>query len=165
MNRSILFATLTTMAALTLQHAEANAYKILGVKSTKATALGEAFIVRADDPSAIVFNPAGLAQQRGSHVSLQGTFCNAYTIDYDGDLTVSGNQMPLSVDIDFPRAVIGGIAVRPNADWTLEFNLDWTEWEKVEDYRIVFENPNVPEGTQIQQLENTLAYKFGAEYA
>ena len=59
--------------------ARANGYKILGVRSVKATAMGEAFIVQADDPSAIAFNPAGLAQVRGEQVSLQGTVCNAYT--------------------------------------------------------------------------------------
>jgi len=59
--------------------AYANGYKILCVKSAKATAMGEAFIVQADDPSAIAYNPAGLAQVRGEQVSLQATFMNGYT--------------------------------------------------------------------------------------
>ena len=57
----------------------ANGYKILGVKSVKATSMGEAFVVQADDPSAVAFNPAGLAQVRGEQVSVEGTICNAYT--------------------------------------------------------------------------------------
>ncbi len=57
----------------------ANGYKILAVRSAKATALGEAFIVQADDPSAVAFNPAGLADLRGVQLSLQSTWCNAYT--------------------------------------------------------------------------------------
>ena len=57
----------------------ANGYKILCVRSAKATAMGEAFIVQADDPSAVAFNPAGLPDLRGVQISLQGTLCNAYT--------------------------------------------------------------------------------------
>ena len=57
----------------------ANGYKILCVKSAKATGMAEAFIVQADDPSAIAFNPAGLAQLRGLQLNLHGTLCNAYT--------------------------------------------------------------------------------------
>ena len=60
-------------------NAFANGYKILCVKSAKATAMGEAFIVQADDPSAIAFNPAGLWQVSGNQISLQSTLCNAYT--------------------------------------------------------------------------------------
>ncbi|MFH0878131.1 MAG: outer membrane protein transport protein [Lentisphaerota bacterium] len=57
----------------------ANGYRLLGLRSTKAIAMGEAFIVQADDPSAIAFNPAGLGQLNGSHVRLEGTLCNQYT--------------------------------------------------------------------------------------
>ncbi len=57
----------------------ANGYKILGVKSTKANALGEAFVAQADDPTAVAFNPAGLAQLRGNQITFQTTVCNAYT--------------------------------------------------------------------------------------
>ena len=56
-----------------------NGYKILCVKSAKATAMGEAFVVQADDPSAIAFNPAGLAQLKGNQVNVQGTLCNGFT--------------------------------------------------------------------------------------
>ena len=59
--------------------AYANAYKILCVRSVKATAMGEAFIAQADDSSAVAFNPAGLAQLRDNRLSLQGTLCNATT--------------------------------------------------------------------------------------
>ena len=75
MKRQILLVV-SLLAALAVS---ANGYKILGVRSAKATAMGEAFIVQADDPSAVAFNPAGLADLRGVQLSLQGTACNAYT--------------------------------------------------------------------------------------
>jgi long-chain fatty acid transport protein len=69
-------AVLSLLAALTVS---ANGYKILCVRSAKATAMGEAFIVQADDPTAVAFNPAGLADLEGLQLSLQSTWCNAYT--------------------------------------------------------------------------------------
>src|SRR3989339_2035816 len=57
----------------------ANGYRVLCVKSSKATGMGEAFIVQADDPSAIAFNPAGIAQLDGVQVNVQATICNGYS--------------------------------------------------------------------------------------
>lgn len=73
---AVLFALLVTGAS---RSAQANGYKILCVKSVKATAMGEAFVAQADDPSALAFNPAGISQLRGTQLGLGGTFCNAYT--------------------------------------------------------------------------------------
>src|SRR3989339_1074914 len=57
----------------------ANGYRVLCVKSSKATAMGEAFIVQADDPSAIAYNPAGIAQLNGNQVNVNATVVNLYT--------------------------------------------------------------------------------------
>lgn len=70
---------LASMALLVATLASANGYKILCVRSAKATAMGEAFIVQADDPSAVAFNPAGLPDLKGVQLSLQSTWCNAFT--------------------------------------------------------------------------------------
>ncbi|MDY6932673.1 MAG: outer membrane protein transport protein [Spirochaetota bacterium] len=56
----------------------ANGLRVLGVKSTKATAMGEAFIAQADDPSAIAFNPAGLTQLDGIQASTGVTITNGW---------------------------------------------------------------------------------------
>jgi len=64
---------LASMALLVATLASANGYKILCVRSAKATAMGEAFIVQADDPSAVAFNPAGLPDLKGVQLSLQST--------------------------------------------------------------------------------------------
>lgn len=295
------------------ENALANGYKILCVKSAKATAMGEAFITQADDPSAIAFNPAGLSQLSSNQVQAHVTFCNAYatrtspsgaesqnedawqpvpslfaitplrkdmtaglglsfpnglssewaadsfaryvatysdlvvgdlspalgvkvsehlrvgvgldyyysqatlermvdmgmlqgapgqmdvkstmegsgsgwgynigaiftfnprhavaltyrapyTIDYDGDLSMAGQKLDLSTSIDFPAVVVAGYAFRPNNKWKFEVNLDWTDWEKVDDITLDFDNPAIPDATQLQGFKNTLAYKVGAEY-
>ncbi len=56
----------------------ANGFKILGVKSVKASAMGEAFVAQADDPSAIAFNPAGLPQVKGTQCASGVVMTNAW---------------------------------------------------------------------------------------
>ena len=294
--------------------AQANGYKILAVKSAKATAMGEAFIVQADDPSAIAFNPAGLAQLDGEQFSAQVTLCDQftdyespsgqtahnedqwqavpalyattdfgrddlgaglgitfpnglssewaedsfaryvttysklivaditpalglrlsdhwmigggvdiyyseanlesmvdlglangtpgamdtkselkgdgsavgynlgaiytvnprhgfaltfhapYTIDYDGDLTMGGICSDMSTSFDFPASVVAGYAFRPSDKWKVEFNADWTQWNKVDDVTIHFDTPGMTDVVNQENLHNTMAYKIGAEY-
>ena len=75
---TIAFFGVTIVMILSNDQAFANGFKILGVKSTKATAMGEAFIVQADDPTAIAFNPAGLTQVEGSQFSAGFTITNGW---------------------------------------------------------------------------------------
>jgi long-chain fatty acid transport protein len=56
----------------------ANGFKIMGVRSTRATSMGEAFVVQADDPSATAFNPAGLVQLKGTQLSVAATYTNGW---------------------------------------------------------------------------------------
>ena len=51
---SLAYAALIAMASFTT--ARANGYKILGVKSARATAMGEAFVAQADAPEAVAIN-------------------------------------------------------------------------------------------------------------
>lgn len=57
---------------------DANGYRVLGVRSARATALGEAVVAWPDEPAAVVFNPAGLADLDGSKVNAHVTFCRGY---------------------------------------------------------------------------------------
>src|SRR3954469_10794700 len=62
-------------------------------QGAKATAMGGAFAATADDPSAIFYNPAGIAQQRHASFLAGGTvinFSNEFTGD-PNDLFTSGS--------------------------------------------------------------------------
>lgn len=37
-----------------------------------------------------------------------------------------------SADLIFPESIIFGYSYRPNERWNLEFNLDWTNWDRVD---------------------------------
>src|SRR5205807_773929 len=53
-------------------------------QGAKATGMGGAFAATADDPSAIFYNVAGLAQQRHTAFSIGGTFIN-FSNEFVGD--------------------------------------------------------------------------------
>ena len=301
------------VVATTSLNVVANGYKILGVKSAKADAMGEAFIVQADDPSAVAMNPAGISKLSSNQVQAQVTLCNSYathtsltgektdnenqwqpvpsffatselqpgitagigltfpnglssewaddsfaryvdtysdlvvadlspalgikvtdhlrfgagadyyysqaklermvdmgmlqgapggmdvkstmegsgsawgynvgaiyefnpqhavaltyrapyTIDYDGDLTLGGQNLDLATSIDFPAVVVVGYAWRPTDKWKFEVNLDWTDWQEVGDITLDFDTPGIPDAAQKQGFRNTVAYKLGTEY-
>jgi long-chain fatty acid transport protein len=59
----------------------------VGYKDAFATARGDAFTATADDPSAIVYNPAGLTQLEGAQVS-----ANVYEVSLSSDYTGAGGS-------------------------------------------------------------------------
>jgi long-chain fatty acid transport protein len=302
------------MLVLGINTSFANGYKILGVKSVKANAMGEAFSAIADDPSAIAFNPAGVGQLKGNQITFQLTFCDGYTehtlpdgiktdnvsgwqsipslyftsslgegrpvvglgisvpngvssewgndsfaryvatysdlfvadiaptiamqlshrlmlgmsvnyyhsearldrmvdfgalqgspgaidiesslegegdawgatigmifdltkkhriaaiyrhpysIDYEGELTLGGAPSDIEAEIDFPMTAVLAYAYKPMGKLTLSMDLDWTNWRDTGDIKIVPKTPGLAESVLLQDLQNTMAYKFGAEY-
>ncbi len=292
----------------------ANGYRVLGVKSVKANAMGEAFTAQADDPSAIAFNPAGIAQLEGMQVNVNLTACNGYTehtapdgvksdneprwqgvpalfvtsdlgvgkpvlglgisvpngissewaddsfaryvatysdlfvgdiaptvamrvgerlmvgasanyyysearldrmldmgaalgapgtmdiesklsgdgsawgfnlgaivainarhrvaamyhhpysIDYDGELEVGGVSGDIEASMDFPMTVVLAYAFTPTEKLTLEVDLDWTDWDATDDIEIRPESSGMSDMVLEQNLNSTMAYKFGAQY-
>ncbi|OVE75924.1 hypothetical protein BVX97_03025 [bacterium E08(2017)] len=110
--------------------ARANGYKVLCVKGAKATAMGEAFTVQADDPSAIAFNPAGISQLRGNQLNVHATVCNAYM-----DHTAPGGAKSSNDDTwqTVPSVFITSDFGSENAAWGLGLSFPnglSSEWSK-----------------------------------
>ena len=124
-----------------------NAYKILNVRSTKATGMGEAFIVQADDPSAVAFNPAGLARLDGLQLSLHGTWCtsdteheaaNGRTTDLEDEWqlvpavyatqSLLGDRLVLGLGVSVPN----GLASEWAADSFARYAATYTDLEMVD---------------------------------
>lgn len=53
-------------------------------------------------------------------------------VDFDGNSTVFG---PTEARLKFPDSIVVGYAWKPNEQWNIEFNLDWTNWDRVNDLR------------------------------
>lgn len=59
----------------------------------------------------------------------------ATEIDYKGDSIAEPYDGYRSTEatLVFPDHVVGGISYRPDEQWNFEFNLDWTDWDQVND--------------------------------
>src|ERR1044072_6390848 len=74
----------TTAALLLLSSAAYGSGSSLFERGAKATAMGGAFAATADDPSAIFYNVAGIAQQRHASFLAGGTLIN-FANEFTGD--------------------------------------------------------------------------------
>lgn len=81
--RSLRLIVLTTLACLASTAAFGAGFSIFE-QGAKASGMAGAFAATADDPSAVFYNPAGLAQQRELNVLAGATFIN-FTNEFTGD--------------------------------------------------------------------------------
>jgi long-chain fatty acid transport protein len=86
------------------------------------------------------------------------------TVDYDGtSRTVPSPPYPgptaASASITFPQFVVAGVSFKPSEKWNIEFNVDWTDWDNVN--QIGFEGTSF--GTQVLPLNyrSSLMYQLG----
>ena len=113
------FPLLVSLAAFMITTAAFGSGFALFEHGAKAVAMGGAFAATADDPSAIFFNVAGLAQQRRGEVMVGGTaitFQNSFTGD-PNDLFTAGTHGSLYRAHTF---------VPPNAYVTVPFGGNFT---------------------------------------
>lgn len=81
--RSLRLTILTLMACLLSATAFGAGFSIFE-QGAKASGMAGAFVATADDPSAIFYNPAGIAQQRELSVLAGATFIN-FSNEFNGD--------------------------------------------------------------------------------
>ena len=81
--RSLRFILIITLAAFASSAAFGAGFSIFE-QGAKASAMAGAFVATADDPSAIFYNPAGIAQQRQLSAYAGATFIN-FTNEFNGD--------------------------------------------------------------------------------
>ena len=108
---------------------------------------------------------AGLLWQPSPRHSFGAMYRSASSMTFDGDARVR-SQIPLPLsggrarfDFDFPQHVMFGYSFRPNKDWNIEFNADWTDWRDVGTVRF-----QLPSGDLFQTFDwrSAWTYKIGA---
>ncbi|MEI7928573.1 MAG: outer membrane protein transport protein [Verrucomicrobiales bacterium] len=64
-----------------------------------------------------------------------------------------------TTDLDYPMNIGGGVSYRPDDKWNFEFNLDWTDWDAVNDALFV----GTFGGNQVSlfRYKSSLMYEFG----
>ena len=62
---------------------------------------------------------------------------------YDGSVSgpavaffLGSNSVDTSADLTYPESIIFGYSYRPNEQWNIEFNLDWTNWDRVNELEL-----------------------------
>lgn len=120
---------LSVAAGLTINYSEADLKRGIGLSP------GDQF--RFDgDGVALGFN-LGLLWQPVPEWSF-GLSCRSATqVDYEGHSTAEpySRTLPTDTALDFPCYLVGGVSYRPDDRWNFEFNLDWTDWDSVNDAR------------------------------
>ena len=87
----------------------------------------------------IGFN-AGCLWQPHEKWSFGASYRSPTSIDLDGHTTIESVPMisgrtDSSARVDFPQVITAGVSFRPTPKWNLEVNVDWTDWETLDEVR------------------------------
>jgi len=97
-----------------------------------------------------------LLWQPSEHHSFGINYQAATEADFDGDSTAFG---PAEANLKFPESIIFGYSWRPNEKWNIEFNADWTNWDKVNDLTF---SSSIPDVAVPLNWESAFIWELGA---
>jgi long-chain fatty acid transport protein len=106
---------------------------------------------------------AGVLWKLSPQVQLGVNYRSATTVDFEGHSKLSAPvdlRTPAAAEWDFPQMVVAGISFRPTPAWNLEFNVDWTGWDRLN--TVVIHQAPLPDAGLVLNWESSLYYEFGA---
>lgn len=120
---------------------------------------GDRFIFKGDGV-AYGFN-AGIRWQPMEQLAFGVNYRSETEVEYEGRsaLIPYAPQTPTHGPLVYPQFVVVGVSYRPTKNWNFEFNVDWTEWSKVND--IVFNGTAFGNVALPLNLKSSLMYEFG----
>ena len=88
---------------------------------------------------------------------------SATTVDFTGstEFTVpdfSANP-DASAEFKFPQNIVFGVSWRPTPAWNVEFNLDWTDWNRLD--KVTIRQSPLPDANLVLNWESSCYYEFG----
>lgn len=89
---------------------------------------------------------------------------SATTIDYDGDSSTTpvppfSPKTSTSGEVRFPQFIDVGVSYRPTEMWNIEVNIDWTDWEDLDE--IVFKGTAFGDVPFVLNYDSSFMYEFG----
>jgi long-chain fatty acid transport protein len=146
--------TLSLAAGLTLNYGKADL-------TTGVAAPGDRFNFTGDSTTA-GFN-LGMLWQVSSNVNIGVAYRSPTTIKMDGSTSSTYPFLAGSAETSFafPQNLVGGISWRPTPEWNFEFNLDWTDWNRVNSLQIQSAIPLPP---TVLNWKSSFYYEFGATH-
>jgi long-chain fatty acid transport protein len=144
---------LSLAAGLTVNYSEVELERHIGLMP------GDQFRFKGDG-STTGFN-LGVLWQPVSKWSFGLNYRSATSLDYSGKSIAEpySGSLTTKASIDFPYYVVGGVSYRPNECWNFEFNLDWTDWDSVNDTR--FKGTFGGDQTFAFRYQSGFMYNFG----
>jgi long-chain fatty acid transport protein len=121
---------LSVAAGMTLNYSDVSLGRDIGLSA------GDRFKFDGDG-FATGFN-LGLLWQPMPKWSVGLNYRSATEVDYEGKSIASpySGHQSTGASIEFPDYIVGGISFRPDDKWNFEFNLDWTDWDSVNDTQL-----------------------------
>lgn len=112
------------------------------------------------DSTDVGFN-LGVLWNVSSNVSVGATYRSATTVDMSGSTSSTYPFLngPAETSFDFPNSLAAGISWRPTPQWNLEFDVEWTGWDRVNSLQIESAIPLPP---TVLNWESSFYYEFGA---
>jgi long-chain fatty acid transport protein len=132
-----------------------------------APGFGDTFTVKSQGWTA-GFN-AGILWKPIPQVQLGLSYRSPTTVRLKGDVDykspVFNARYDASAHFDFPQNIIAGISFRPTPEWNLEFDIDWTGWNRLNSVEI---HQDVPKGSTVPEIvtipfnwQSSIYYEFG----
>lgn len=148
--------SLTVAIGPTLNYSEATLKRGIGVVA------GDQFEFEGDGFDA-GFN-AGIRWQPHEKWAFGVNYRYITTIDYEGESSTTPNPpfaapTSTSASVRFPQFVAVGVSFRPTEKWNFEFDVDWTDWDNVN--QIVFRGTAFGDVPFVLNYESSLMYEFG----
>lgn len=137
----------------TINYSEANLKQTLGFPGTRFEFDG--------DGMGYGFN-AGILWQPHEQWSFGLSYRYETEVDYKGKTSTTpafGGPTTTRGSILYPQFLVAGVSFRPTENWNLEFNIDWTDWDAVNELAY----DNTPIGPQRSPLNyrSSFMYEFG----
>jgi long-chain fatty acid transport protein len=148
--------TLSVAAGLTLNYSQASLQRRIGLVPVGQF---DQFEFEGDG-FAIGYN-LGALWQPVSEWSFGLNFRSPTKVAYSGESIAQpfSTSSKTTTELDYPMNIVGGVSYRPDDKWNFEFNLDWTDWDSVNDALFV----GTFGGNQVFpfRYESSFMYQFG----
>jgi long-chain fatty acid transport protein len=102
----------------------------------------------------------GLNYQAKTEVTYDGTVSGPAILFGTGGLT---NSVESKTDLTYPESIVFGYSYRPNEQWNFEFNVDWTNWDRVNELSLENLPPALGPGAGTYELnwESAFIWELG----
>ncbi len=122
-----------------------------------------------DGQGSAVGATVGLLWTINDQNSIGAVYRSPFRINFDGTATASGvtGPSPANATIEFPQSVAVGYALRPTRKWKLEVDVEWTNWETLNNVTLNSPNPVIaldPRAVIPFNWKDSFYYEFGTQY-